>query len=238
MVQSKTSSALTTRQKKTADEIADICISNWDTYGRLPSIAVGQAFVESGLGSGPNLFGVMGQSGRSVYGSTIGYLECLRNEYFRGEGAFVLDREEHLSIVMKGGRYCEGEHPGGNYWNNVISSIYRYGWNQFDEVLEKKLANKERKRLRKKRQQGSFRIIFSDELTEGTCIVDPGWIKKGSTIIYPGGIVEATSTKSGLGNTIIAGCEKSIFPQTVGGFDFFDLEKLRINIDVFEDSKG
>ena len=86
---------------KTADKIAKVVIDNWESYGRLPSIAVGQAFVESGLGSGgSNIFGVNGCRGLGIESATIGYLKCLSNEYFKGQGAFSLDREYQLSVIM------------------------------------------------------------------------------------------------------------------------------------------
>lgn len=230
--------ALSKSANNIAEQIAEITIDRWNWYGRLPSVAIGQAFVESGLGAGGNLFGVNGHAGRGVYSSTIGYLECLRNQYFRGEGSFSLSPEYQLAVIMKGGRYCAGESAYGSYYNNVLNSIDRYGWRRYDRPIRKRIQAEKAKKLRQKRQRKPFHVIFSDKLCPGTCKVDPGWIKKGSTIVFSGGIVEAVSTKRGLKNTIICGCERVIFPQTVDGSDFFDLEKLRIHIDVFENVKG
>lgn len=231
--------ALSNSAKSTAEQIAEITVASWNLYGRLPSVAIGQAFVESGLGSGgTNLFGVNGHSGRGVYSSTIGYLECLRNQYFRGEGSFSLSPEYQLAVIMKGGRYCAGESAYGSYYNNVINSIDRYGWRRFDEPIRKKIKAEKEKKTRKKRQKKPFHVIFSEKLCPGTCRVDPRWIKKGSTIVFSGGIVEAVSTKRGLKNTIICGCERVIFPQAMERPDFFDISKLKIDLSVYEDAKG
>lgn len=119
---------------------------------------------------------------------------------------------------------------GDGYKKRCKVWIYRP---ETKEEAEKRLA-----KIRKKRQKGSFRIIFSDDLVPGTCRVDPEYIKKGAAIVYPGGIIEATSTGKNLRNTIIAGRKRPIFPQKVDGFEFFDTEKLRVNIDVFENVKG
>lgn len=202
-------------------------------------MAIGQAFVESGLYSGGrNLFGVRGCSGLSVEEATERYLQCLQNQYFRGEANFAPTPEQQLAIIMKGGRYCAGEHPYGHYYNNVFASIDRYSFRVFDNRIRRKLKRKEEKEKRKKRQQRPFYVIFSDELTIGTAIVDPTYIRKGSTIVFSGGIVEATATNQGLKNTIICGCKRVIFPQTMDRPNFFDLSKLKIDLSVYEDAKG
>lgn len=199
---------------------------------------MGQAFVESGLGVGPNLFGCLGHAGRGTVAATYGYLGVLQNQYFRGEANFAPTPEAQLAIIMKGGRYCEGERPWGTYYNNVINSINRYGWRKYDRIINKQIQKKAEAKERKARQKLPFAIIFSSEVTPGTCIVDPEFIKKGSTVIYPGGIAEATNTSEGLDNTIIVGCEGIIFPTKVDRTEFFDMEKLQFNIEVLEDAKG
>ena len=211
--------ALTQRQIDTADAIADITLNEYPTYGRLPSIAVGQAFVESELGKGGNnLFGVRGQSGRDTVSATYGYLNCLDNQYFRGEGSFILDREEQLAIIMKGGRYCEGEYPYGRYYYNVINSIYRYGWDKYDKPLieaEKrkleaaKRAKEEkiemwREEERKSKWNDEFTLIFNPMLLPWQVITDEDVIK-GGTILIGYDWMDVVGTKQGLGMTIETG---------------------------------
>ena len=130
---------------------------------------------------------------------------------------------------------------GGRYYGNVLSSIYRYGWDSYDHRLFKRLKRKEAKALRKERQKRKFGIILSEDIPEGTAIVDPKWIKKGSTIIYGGGIVECTNTKIGLRNTIVIGrrsplCFKRLYDLQPD--KLFDTDKFRIKLEVIEDAKG
>lgn len=234
-------------------QIADICKDQWPSYGRLPSVAIAQAYVESGIFSGGrNLYGVRGCSGLGVYDATIRYLKCLNNQYFRGEGAFSLDPEYQLSVIMKGGRYCAGERPGGSYYNNCISIINRFNLDRFDAPIRKMVREEAKKRRRKERQRHTF-VLRTDEsirsLTPYQAITDPDYIPKGSTIVYGGGIVEVVGTRKGIGNTIIIG--KREFPWTwrmelaksrlkYPGFSrFHDPISLKIKLmEVYEDAKG
>ena len=139
---------------------------------------------------------------------------------------------------MKGGRYCEGERPGGNYWNNVIRSIYRYGWDAYDKRIIEKIQAEEREKIRRKHQSRPFKIILSDSIPEGHCSVDPEYIKTGSTIIYPGGIIEASYSCAGLKNTVIIGRKGVIFPTQMDRADFFDTNLFEVDLEVIEDAVG
>lgn len=215
------SHALSVSRENTADAIADICIQEWDTYGILPSVAVGQAFVESGLGSGgSNLFGVNGCFGLGPVSATYRYLQCLHNEYFKGRAAWKETPEEQMYYILERGNYCEGEYPYGCYYNNVIQSIYRYGWDGYDEKLSRKLAEKDRERARKKderlrgqRHQMPFQLRFSQDVPVGAMLADPEYIKKGSTVILGYYILEVTETNKGLDNSIVIGCKDNILPS-------------------------
>ena len=237
--------ALSRSAKSTAKEIADICIDNWKQYGVLPSVAIAQAFIESGLGSGPNLFGVLGCAGMGTYSSTIRYLQCINNGYYRG-APFQKDHNTQIYYILRNGNYCAGEYAGGRYHGLVNSSINRYNWDDYDSKLFndlRKAAAKERRRERKKRQRGYFHIVIDESLTPGTAITDPKYIRKGSVILYEGGILEVVKTKRNLGNKILTGCESiiRIFAMPEGETDgFFDLENLqgtRLR-EVVEDAKG
>jgi len=188
-----------------AKTIAKICQDNWDWAGILPSVAIAQAFVESGLGVGPNLFGCIGDAGKGVEAATISYLHVMHNQYFKGRAAFITSPSKQIASILKGGLYCEGEYPGGSYNYNVLSSIARYNWDKFDKPILKKIREEKASKVRKQRQKGYFNVQYDESLPESVAIVDPGWIKKGSTIVYEGGIVEAVKTKKGLKNTIIRG---------------------------------
>lgn len=109
-------------------------------------------------------------------------------------------------------------------------------WIYRPETLREK---KERlAKIRKRRQRGTYRIILSTEVAPGVCIVDPGYIKRGSTVVYPGGIVEADRTDKTLGSTIIVGCNDPIFQPKMEASEFFDTEKLRVHLDVYENANG
>ena len=109
-------------------------------------------------------------------------------------------------------------------------------WIYRPETLREK---KERlAKIRKRRQRGTYRIILSTEVAPGACIVDPGYIKRGSTVVYPGGIVEADRTDKTLGSTIIVGCNRPIFQPKMEASEFFDTEKFRVHLDVYENAKG
>ena len=244
MFQTDTSLALTHSQENTADARADISIEEYPTYGILPSVAVSQAFVESGLGSGgSNIFGVNGCRGLDPISATYRYLQCLHNEYFKGKAAWKDSPEEQMYYILERGFYCAGEYPYGRYYNNVISSIYRYGWDKYDEKLSQKLAEKDReraqkkaKRLRAQRHRMPFRLIFSTDVSAGECSVDPDYIKKGSTVILGYYILEATEIDKSLDNSIVIGCKDETLPSLhddilVDGFYTYLTE-------VIENAKG
>lgn len=231
-------------QKNTADAIADICIEEHPTYGILPSVAVAQAFVESGLGSGgSNLFGVNGCFGLETVSATYRYLQCLHNEYFKGKAAWKDSPEEQMFYILERGCYCEGEYPYGSYYYNVIRSIYRYGWDRYDEKLSRKLAEKDREKARKKasrlrsqRSRMPFRLIFNKDMAMGTMCTDPEYIKKGSTVMLGYYIFEVTESDKGLDNSVVIGCKDETLPSLhddifVDGFYTYLTE-------VIEDAKG
>lgn len=201
-------------QDTVPSRIAKVVEKHYDEYGIWPSVAIGQAFRESTLGKGPNMFGVRGCAGLGVEEATMGYLKCLQNKYFRGEANFAPTPAEQLTIIMRGGRYCEHQYPDGSYYWDVINSINKYGWRRYDKKIIKKIKAKEARKRRKKRQKRPFRIIFDDTLPEGTAVVDPEYIKNGSAIIFPGRIVEVIDTEQELGNVIRCSLgRRSILPR-------------------------
>ena len=235
------SNALSSTRNDVADRIADICIKEYDTYGILPSVAVGQGFVESGLYcGGHNLFGVNGCSGLSVEAATYRYLQCLHNGYFKGTAAFKESPSEQMYYILKKGNYCEGEYPYGRYYYNVLRSIHRYGWDKYDSRLksyQKAERRKKATRLRRKRQKQPFRIFIETDLPAGTCIADKKYILKGSTVIFENQIVECIDNELDLGNTIRIGIDVDN--------NFHDISKFLENCtyvtklkEVIENGKG
>lgn len=62
---------------------------------------------------------------------------------------------------------------------------------------------KEKAKERKKRQTGTFIIVFDDSLEPWQIVTDPYYIKKGACISFGGGLYEVVKTKKGLKNKIL-----------------------------------
>lgn len=243
---SQKSRALSTRQKEVAEQIANICIAEWDNYGILPSTALAQAFGESGLGKGNYMFGVNGSRGLGVEASTYNYFRCLYNSVFKGRMAFKTTPEEQLASIFEGGEYCPYVLPGGHYYRSVLNAVDKYGWRKYDKKLFRNIAKRRKqeaarraKKLRKQRQKRPFHIELSDELGVGECCVDPLYIKKGSVVIFGSLHLEATKTKKNLKNTIIIGMGKDTFDNNIRDFSFFKDCKYVIYLkEVIENVRG
>ena len=127
--------ALTKDQWDRADTIAEIASDSYEEYGVLPSIAIAQAFIESTLGeccSGNNLWGIC--SGAVHYDSLesgiYGYLRVINNGCY-GSAPFTKDASSQISKILAGG-YCV---PIGDYYNNVMWIINKYGLERFDQMI-------------------------------------------------------------------------------------------------------
>ena len=133
------SNILTDTQLKRADQIAYIVAVNYEKYGVLPSVAVGQAMQETQLGvaitsATPNYgwWGVCSDYGYATY-STLeegiySYLECINNGLYDG-ALFERDPFNSLMSIQKGG-YCQ---PSDGYASAVISCIESYGFAEYDD---------------------------------------------------------------------------------------------------------
>lgn len=126
---------LSTDQQKRAYTIAKVCIKEWKNYGVLPSVAIAQAMQESTLGkhcSGNNLWGIC--SGVVNYDSlesgVYGYLRVINNGCY-GSAPFTKDASSQISKILAGG-YCV---PVGDYYNNVMWIINKYGLERFDKMI-------------------------------------------------------------------------------------------------------
>lgn len=129
---------LSTDQQQRAYTIARICIKEWKTYGVLPSVAIAQAMKESTLGKhcyGNNLWGILTRKGTLVCYSSLesgvyGYLRVINNGCY-GSAPFTKDASSQISKILAGG-YCV---PVGDYHNNVMWIINKYGLEQFDSLI-------------------------------------------------------------------------------------------------------
>ena len=135
MMMSTPCKALSKDQWKRADIIAEVAAENWEEYGVLPSVAVGQAFIESTLGkhcSGNNLWGI--NSGAEHYLSlesgTMRYLKVINNGCYPG-APFETNYNKQITKIISGG-YCE---PAGPYISNVVWSIEHYNFDRYDKMI-------------------------------------------------------------------------------------------------------
>lgn len=223
---------LTESQQYYADEIAQVAIEEWETYGVLPSVAVGQAFIESTLGDhckGYNLWGI--KSGAVTYGSLDegihAYLKVINNGYYK-DAPFCKEWKTQIRRILDGG-YCV---PEGNYYPNISWSIQTYNFDKYDEklfkILEKKEKARKAKEKKKKIESTTFRLVYRPEAPTGSLVISSSLAKKGAIVMYKDDVLydyfDVLSSDSmpedclGTSNTLLVGSE--------------------VNIMVYEDVKG
>ena len=141
--------SLSGTQEKKANKIVKICTKKYKKYGVLPSVCLGQAMVESGIGRrcrANNLWGL--RCGRASYSSlengTVAYLKCINNGYYK-KAPFQKNYKKQVRAIVRGG-YCE---PAGNYYYNVTKVIQSYNLTKYDKKMFKELQA-EKKAARKK----------------------------------------------------------------------------------------
>lgn len=194
-----TSRKLAKSQQNYADRIAEVAIDNWETYGVLPSVAVGQAFIESTLGDhcrGYNLWGI--KSGAVSYSSLDegihAYLKVINNGYYKN-APFCKDWRTQIRRILDGG-YCV---PEGKYYSNISWSIEAYNFDKYDKKLFKKLEKKEKAKKEKERKEReakkakekkekieatTFKLVYSPQLSENTLAISSSLAKKGVIVLY------------------------------------------------------
>ena len=182
---------LPNRQQQMADRIAEICMEHWDEYGVLPSVCVGQAFIESTLGthcSGYNMWGIRSgaESYDSVESGVMRYLQVINNGCYKG-APFQRDYHKQIRIILGGG-YCE---PVGDYYENIIWSIQTYGFDRYDRELfqrlqEQKKSQKQEKRFIKRtsRPLEPYTATYDRDLEKGVIYTDSESISGGCVMVY------------------------------------------------------
>lgn len=186
---------LTKKQQQTADRIAEITDANWEKYGVLPSVAVGQAYKESSLGvrcPNYNLWGI--GSGSVYYGSlkdgVIGYLRVINNGYYPN-APFEKNYKKQLRKILDGG-YCT---PIGDYYEDVMYGYSQHNFEKYDKALfkrlteEKKEAAKEKKRVNRYIKKMTspmepFSLQNDPSLPEGIVYTNPDCIKGGAVMVF------------------------------------------------------
>lgn len=169
--------ALSKVQEDRADKLAKICIANWEKYGVLPSVCIGQAMEETGLGTAynnGNLWGIC--SGRVSYSSIedgcMAYLKVINNKNYYPDASFKEDYREQLKNILydKDGNevYCQ---PANNYYSDVTWMIEHYGWDKYDRKLFRGLEKQKLKESRQKKQGQIFRVVFDSNVP-----VNEAWV--------------------------------------------------------------
>lgn len=129
-------------KQKRADEIAYITAKNYDKYGILPSVAVGQACEETQLGtdntSATPYYGWWGVTSKipnktyATYGSLeegcLAYLDTLNNGLYKG-AVFNKNYQSATRAIQDGG-YCE---PRKGYSDRVNDSIEDHNFTEYDK---------------------------------------------------------------------------------------------------------
>ena len=127
------SSVLSDKQLEVADEIAHIVASNYEKYGVLPSVAVGQAMQESQLGvvcPENNLWGISTGNYSSYPSLEVGvleYLKVINNGLY--DGALFNKSYDSSLISIQSGGYCV---PSDGYASTVSKCISNYGFSEYD----------------------------------------------------------------------------------------------------------
>lgn len=138
---SLTNNQLSTEKQKRADDIAYIAYQNYDKYGILPSVAVGQACEETGLGtddtSATPYYGWWGVTSTipgktyatytSLESGCLAYLKTLNNGMYDG-AVFNKDYQSATMAIQNGG-YCE---PREGYSDRVNDSIESHNFTEYD----------------------------------------------------------------------------------------------------------
>ena len=131
---------LTKKQLERADTIAYYVSQNYEDYGVLPSVAVGQAMQETTMGtsdtSATSSYGWWGvistSSGYEKYDSLESgidsYLKCINNG--RYDGALFNESYTSSLLAIQNGGYCQ---PSNGYASSVSKCIEQYGFREYDK---------------------------------------------------------------------------------------------------------
>lgn len=141
----------TKTQQKRAEYIASICEKNWYTYKVYPSVCLGQAVAESGMGKQcrKNNYWGLG-SGRYSYSSlkkgTLAYLKCVSNKKWYGSLKGLTYKQQVHQLASHG--YCGGDKKAYERW--VLKCIKEYDLTSYDKKMKKNLAAAEKKKKKSK----------------------------------------------------------------------------------------
>lgn len=126
---------LTGTMKTNADNLAKACIENYEEYGVLPSVCIGQAYIESHIGvnhskSDYNWWGIASCNiGYSTFNDgVIGYLSTINNGYYPN-APFNTDPYSTISAIAP--NYATSP----TYQQDVTWAINAYNLTAYDDYL-------------------------------------------------------------------------------------------------------
>ena len=127
--------ALTGTMKGNADALAKACVENYEEYGVLPSVCIGQAYIESHIGvnhskSDYNWWGIASCNiGYSTFNDgVIGYLSTINNGYYPN-APFNTDPYSTISAIAP--NYATSP----TYQQDVTWAINAYNLTAYDDYL-------------------------------------------------------------------------------------------------------
>ncbi|MEE3344544.1 MAG: glucosaminidase domain-containing protein [Bacilli bacterium] len=126
---------LTGTMKTNADNLAKACVENYKEYGVLPSVCIGQAFIESHIGvdhsqTDYNWWGIASCNiGYSTFDEgVIGYLSTINNGYY-SNAPFNTDPYSTISAIAP--NYA----TSSTYQQDVTWAINNYNLTAYDDYL-------------------------------------------------------------------------------------------------------
>jgi flagellum-specific peptidoglycan hydrolase FlgJ len=126
---------LTGTMKTNADNLAKACVENYEEYGVLPSVCIGQAFIESHIGvdhsqTDYNWWGIASCNiGYSTFNDgVIGYLSTINNGYY-SNAPFNTDPYSTISAIAP--NYASSP----TYQQDVTWAINNYNLTAYDDYL-------------------------------------------------------------------------------------------------------
>lgn len=126
---------LTGTMKTNADNLAKACVENYEEYGILPSVCIGQAFIESHIGvdhsqTDYNWWGIASCNiGYSTFDEgVIGYLSTINNGYYSNA---PFNTDPYSTIAYIAPNYAASP----TYQQDVTWAINNYNLTAYDEYL-------------------------------------------------------------------------------------------------------
>ena len=145
-------SQLSHKREARAKVIANVSIKGFKKYHVYPSVAIGQAIVESGCGEvcrRYNYWGIMSKKYdfSTLEKGTLSYLKLLNKGWYGSMKSCDSSSEQIEQIANHG--YCQ---PSNGYAGKVKKAISIYNLKKYDKQLKKYLKKQEKKAKEKRRK--------------------------------------------------------------------------------------